>query len=365
MKKLALIALLVLSPSSDAPSPLVVHEWGTFTSVSAPNGALLDWRPLLGPDDLPSFVVRSGKGRGPQARNLLSKDWGLNRIRMETPVIYFYSDRERTVSAKVSFPWGRITEWYPAALSAPPVLDWGRVTVLPASATAKLPREEADSHYYPARETDASLVRVGEQVEKFLFYRGVGTFNLPLRTVLEGNAVTVEKLGRDPVSSVILFENRGGRVGYRVLGDVDGRATVDRPELSGTLDGLRSELERRLTAEGLYEKEARAMVDTWRDSWFEEGLRVFYLVPRPLTDAVLPLAIEPKPDALVRVLVGRAEILTPAQETRAAQLVARLAATSHPAGMLAAAELTTRGRFLEPMLSRLLPIPSLAELLQR
>jgi hypothetical protein len=32
-------------------------------------------------------------------------------------------------------------------------------------------------------------------------------------------------------------------------------------------------------AQGLFPKEAHAMVDTWRDSWFEEGTRAFYILP--------------------------------------------------------------------------------------
>ena len=34
---------------------------------------------------------------------------------METPVVYFYTDRETKVSVKVDFPRGWITEWYPFA----------------------------------------------------------------------------------------------------------------------------------------------------------------------------------------------------------------------------------------------------------
>jgi hypothetical protein len=35
---------------------LVVHEWGTFTSIAGKDGIALDWRPLNGPTDLPGFV---------------------------------------------------------------------------------------------------------------------------------------------------------------------------------------------------------------------------------------------------------------------------------------------------------------------
>ncbi|MBI3857084.1 MAG: hypothetical protein HY293_15465, partial [Planctomycetes bacterium] len=94
---------------------------------------------------------------------------------------------------------------------------------------------------------------------------------------------------------------------------------------------------------------------TWRDSWFEEGLRVFYLVPRQATDEILPLTIEPKPDQVVRVLVGRAEIITPEQESRMTDLVRRLGSASESTRAAAQAELKKLGRFAEPTLRRILP----------
>ena len=53
------------------------------------------------------------------------------------------------------------------------------------------------------------------------------------------------------------------------------------------------------------------MVDTWRDSWFEEGTRLFYIVPPRMVDAILPLTVTPKPAAVSRVFVGRVEVITP------------------------------------------------------
>ena len=37
------------------------------------------------------------------------------------------------------------------------------------------------------------------------------------------------------------------------------------------------------------------MIETWRDSWFEEGARLFYLVPQRTIATVLPLDITPRP----------------------------------------------------------------------
>jgi hypothetical protein len=39
-----------------SPNDLVVHEWGTFTSIAGRNGTAVDWRPLDGASDLPKFV---------------------------------------------------------------------------------------------------------------------------------------------------------------------------------------------------------------------------------------------------------------------------------------------------------------------
>ena len=57
----AVSAAAVLIPNGVAAttqSPdLVVHEWGTFTSIAGPDGQAVQWRPLTGPSDLPCFVT--------------------------------------------------------------------------------------------------------------------------------------------------------------------------------------------------------------------------------------------------------------------------------------------------------------------
>jgi len=56
------------------------------------------------------------------------------------------------------------------------------------------------------------------------------------------------------------------------------------------------------------------MIDTWRDAWFEEGTRLFYLVPRRAIDGLLPLSVSPAPATIARAFVGRMELVTPATE---------------------------------------------------
>src|SRR5262245_61017830 len=96
---------------------LVAHEWGTFTSVQGSDGVLLDWRPLE-TSRLPGFVydwTKPGLNRQQAGPFAFTKRAMITLQRMETPVIYFYSDHAQTVDVSVEFPKGLITEWYPQA----------------------------------------------------------------------------------------------------------------------------------------------------------------------------------------------------------------------------------------------------------
>lgn len=344
---------------------LVVHEWGTFTSIAGRDGVALEWRPLNGPSDLPRFVHSIQEGDG-GLRHQKGKGDLRASVRMETPVLYFYSPAEMNVSVKVDFPKGKITEWYPQARAVNTGIDWGRLKVMPGAALT-FPVESAESHYYPAREVDAAPVQVcgtsgkkGQQ-EKFLFYRGVGTFDLPLSVKLEGENVVLKNLGTEEIAHLVIFENQGGRVGYRVCDTFTGEMTHERPVLDKSMDALLGELKQVLTASGLYEREAEAMIKTWRDSWFEEGLRVFYVLPRRTTDEILPVTIEPHPAELVRVLVGRAEVITPEMEKHVQQQIGLLRDSSPQVRETARKAIQKYGRFAEPILKRLLAEETNAE----
>jgi hypothetical protein len=330
---------------------LVAHEWGTFTSVAGPDGRAVEWTPLSGPSDLPCFVtvlnptsLKIGpKGFLPSVKAT---------VRMETPVIYFYSDREQTVDVRVRFPQGLITEWYPQAVvpAVPPLpiakmsggITWKDVRISPLPG-AVFPREADKSHYYAARETDAAPVQVGAQSEKFLFYRGLASFPVAVSArVIENGSIAVENPAGD-IGFFVLFEKRGGRLGYRVIRNGGQTIAVARPALTGTFEALRRELQAALTEQGLFGREASAMIETWRDSWFEDGTRLFYVMSQQAVDAILPLDIEPLPARTVRVFVGRIEIVTPEIMTEVEQAI-RARDT---------AALARHGRFLEPIADRI------------
>src|SRR5690349_16526210 len=106
-----------------APTEVTAHEWGTFTSVADEQGAPSQWLPLAGPGDLPCFVDyyqnRLFKALGPDTGASLDYHQARTKIRgtvrMETPVIYFYANKDTSLDVSVKFPDGLFTEWYPRA----------------------------------------------------------------------------------------------------------------------------------------------------------------------------------------------------------------------------------------------------------
>jgi hypothetical protein len=341
---------------------LTAHEWGTFTSVAGIDGGAADWLPLNGSVELPDFVEQT---------SLAPKGGLRGTVRMETPVLYFYSPSETTVSVKVGFSKGVITEWYPHASQVGPKFSsqlagdaiyklrkrgsiaWDSVTVSPGlipsfpRGTSRLPNAKGDqgNQYYAARETSAAPVVVktptGLQQEKFLFYRGVATFSVPISaTVSPQGGVHLVNLTQDEVPAVLLFERRGEKLGYRFGGSLQGELSLDPPELTSTVESLSRNLGDILTSQGLHPDEAHAMIETWRDSWSEDGTRLLYIVPDRFVNTVLPLKITPEPAQIVRVFVGRIELVTPSTT----QAVGKILANHDIASMV------KYRRFLEPIL---------------
>src|SRR5216684_4535277 len=139
----------------DIDSGLIAHEWGTFTTIAGETGQAVEWLPLNSPSELPSFVEHF-RGTGFKV--------GLGgTIRMETPVLYFYSAHDTKIDVHVSFVHGLITEWYPHASRVEPMetnndavlfqrqsngtISWKSVKVQP-SAERSFPSEARPSHYY-------------------------------------------------------------------------------------------------------------------------------------------------------------------------------------------------------------------------
>jgi hypothetical protein len=333
MKTKLVLATLLAGNLIACAADFVAHEWGTFTSVQGADGIQLEWNPLV-TTDLPKFVYDRNRpnanARRQPFREYVAKSAFTALQRMETPVIYFYADEELTVDVNVRFPQGIVTEWYPQTTpNTNGQTRWKGVTVIPrAKDAALLPNDGSKTHYYAARETDAAMLRMPTsdkrvEHEKFLFYRGIGSFRAPLTVSMGANEDYLQLHNSDTheLRHLFVLQVRGAvarltRINH--LRNAEPRSIkLSREEkpMAEVQREIASAMREALVAEGLYGPEAAAMVETWRDSWFgEQGMRVLYVLPRTWADRTLPLSIEPAPKDIVRVMVGRAEVITPGME---------------------------------------------------
>ncbi len=351
---------------------LVVHEWGTFTSLQGDDG-----RELAGvnidDEPVPKFV----HNLNPYLLNqplLTDRHWmyrqkGAPRnhpqitMRLETPVIYFYPPEGQTtpldVNVDVRFRGGWLTEFYPKAKADAPGLgkntfDFGKLTpqsvgsltwndlkvgTNPNADAPAIP--QTDEHVWLApRKVDAASVTTPEgESERYLFYRGVGNLRAPLRVVrgkdrndlkLYSNfdaAIAADEQLK--IGKLWLADIRESGTRFRAYGSVDvtadpftevGQLDGDLSNAEHGLDNLKRQMHAALVAAGLFEKEATAMLSTWDRAYFQSpGLRLFFVVPREWTDHVLPLSLS-EPADVERVMMARIELITDDQKALLAEM---------------------------------------------
>jgi hypothetical protein len=372
----AVAAVAAAKPGTS--SDLVVHEWGTFLSMQGSDGVTLDGM-YHEEHALPQFVHA-------RSRDQLRLPAAI--LKGETPVIYFYTNRRQEVRVDVRFPRGIWTQWYPQAQVVAPQLAQtgsfsdlrgGRIVwcseVIPAAAGSPSPAPPAttsDALWNFAREVDAAYVRTPDRTrpgdpkedERFLFYRGLGQAPLPLElSAAAGGTLRADSSQPHGLRHLFVLRVEGGRGVYRYLPALAAGQSVsgaipgmeDARPLAEFATRLGEDLAARLVDAGLYAKEARAMVNTWRASYFRsEGVRVLFVLPQAWTDAFIPLELTPRPRQLVRVMVGRSELLTPEREQRAERAVRDLAAADAAPRERAFTFLRDQGRYVEPVLRRVL-----------
>jgi hypothetical protein len=208
----------------------------------------------------------------------------------------------------------------------------------------------------PRAVPSAMLQTAAGEREKFLFYRGVGCGPAALRVVRDAVHGTLEIrdsssssssssssksasshfAASSPIAAAWLVEVRtDGQCAFRSLGAL---APGAQPRLTvpafftpqdfseQRLASLQAEMHAVLVQAGLFAPEADALLNTWQVSYFKSpGLRLFYLCPPAEVEAMLPLQIS-IPCAVTRVMIGRIEIVTPAQR----EVLASIAAGAPP-----------------------------------
>jgi hypothetical protein len=368
MTKSVWIAVAMALASGGAfPQDLVVHEWGTITTVHAADGTPAGGLNKIEKSEvLPKFVhvfepdhtrhdpaKRFAKGTNIPGRPDVT-------MRLETPVVYFHPPAggfAKPFDVTVRFRGGLINEFFPNAAASVSVdqeriaekmvaraiailwtgdllnnyvvgkLEWKGV-MLHDTVVAPLTN---DPIWLAPREVQAASVFVPDvgEGERYLFYRGVAHLDALMQTKVGGGSVKLSAPAlltwMDSPSLAIpkvwLADVRAdGAIAFREggplslqkpkpgapLGSLKRFAGAD--YLPGGVKPLRASLKRSLINHGLFADEAEAMLNTWKASYFEKpGLRVFYIVPREWIDHFLPLEVS-VPARVNRVIVGRIDL---------------------------------------------------------
>lgn len=343
------VVILILSAVCCAQeAKLVVHEWGTFTSLQDESGRAIGG---INQDveTLPPFVVdlmpdnSGGKGLpvSPQVT-----------MRLETPVVYFHLPQgspPMRLSFSATFNGGLLTQFYPKATATPATrnitastqgsLTWSDFTIgQPASGPA------TDSPIWLApRNVDASdITTVDGQSERYLFYRGVGSLDSPIKVVRDGQTLELRQNQTDAsyatpaalqIQQIWYFDLRtDGKSAYRKIAvsteNDPSKALASTPASfsesdysTSALTTLRADMKQALISAGLFDDEAIAMLKTWEKAYFQSpGARVFFIVPRAWTDHYLPINVS-VPASIERVMVGRIDLVTPHQRQIAADIL--------------------------------------------
>jgi hypothetical protein len=364
---------LSLGTFAAAAEPLVVHEWGTFTSLQDETGQELvginiDDEPVpefvhnLSPFILSQPVLSSlhwaYKAKGaPRHHPLVT-------MRLETPVIYFYPPAgqplPQELDVSVKFRGGWLTEFYPQAHAESPGLKRGQFEFdqLTSQTVGSLTwpdlrvgtdgvGPETDEHVWlaPRKVQAVGVTATSGEHEKYLFYRGVGRLAAPLRSRLDrergrvsfaGNFEHVLKAGETASTGPLwlVHVRSDGKTAFRTLETSPLSADSQRQVAEGSYrfaddeyraDGrerLEAAMHAALVADGLFADEATALLSTWQRAYFASpGLRVFYLVPRQWTDHYLPLSISAE-SRIERVMVGRLELISDEQREQISKLAA-------------------------------------------
>lgn len=358
---IALCAGIGCTPLEPLSSGVEAHEWGTFTSMADWDGNALEGLHHT-EEPLPKFVYQRGRGHY-STKGAESMPSGVTQ-KLETPVIYFYSANPIAMHAAVQFPHGVVSEWFPDAHGFTPsigqlwfpmkqgTMEWD-VEVIPG--LNAFPEVASDDIWAPSRKVASTPVRVGKEEEQFIFYRGLGTFETPLRVRYDAtkNQVTVVNNSEESVEHLFLLNvGENGRASITPLEALGPHGTTSSTILDPTqrtityLNEAKDKVAAALAETGLFQDEARAMVETWSRSYFQSsGVRVLYTVPRKWTDDILPLHLSPIPDKLVRTLVGRVEVVTASEIDRIESILQPLDQMDYPQELLG-----PLGRFAEPKL---------------
>ena len=192
------------------------------------------------------------------------------------------------------------------------------------------------------------MSRNGGGVEKFLFYRGAGSFKPTLNVAVDKSGGFLLSNNKDtpPREVYTVHVEKGAQPIVHYYSSLQAKKVI-----LASSDVAAKHLQSRLEAKGLFTKEAVGMVKIWRKAMFEKvGQRAMYMMEKADIDKMLPLTITPKPKKQVRVVLVRFECLSNSTKQKIEILIKQLGAVNFRDRRDAEKQLTETGRIGEALM---------------
>lgn len=265
----------------DGPAAFEIHEWGVLVGCETDSSYFLTSRPEM------ASIVRE-------------------------PVIYVHSAAKTPFTVQVTFAGGRPTDTYPEAATDSQAVLWAKVAFADTLETA---RSRDTSDHIPLAEivdrlnnVDADILTYDGVTARFLFYEGMIPFVNPVTAVFDVDSMTVTltNTGTYPVFDLLAACPK--QVFSAVVDSLPpGMQTT--VALTSSID--LSHYVTQLVSIGFTTSEASAFSDLWEGPfYYPDGYgavdpphaNIVYRIPQAEYDNLLPLAVDPIPDKVVRSL---------------------------------------------------------------
>lgn len=208
---------------------------------------------------------------------------------------------------------------------------------------------------------NSNIVKVNSELEKLIFYRGLGDFKTALKITEDKNILTITNNSALDLEGLTLLNHRAQvnellHIKTLRAGE-EKRIALNSLKSFPSFEAYKTEAKKiivkDLVKSGLFQDESVAMVNTWEGGYFKtKGLRLLYVLPNEWTEVILPMKLSPAPKSLVRTLVGRIEILTSIDDEMIKEFISKPISTFNVNGR----EMKGLGHFPEPKLRRALEL---------
>lgn len=266
----------------------VVHEWGVIQQdVNGKSIAQIN---------VPDFVHRPVQGMPVKGK----------------PILFFYSPKKINVklTLTVKTRGDSFICWYPnyapgaQAFRGVKTLVWDGLEIIPQGDGDGFVNSPKDHWWTACRKTDAAVVKMGKESERFLFYESTDASNWKAVAELEDGKAVLSNSNAFAILDAILIINSKESFVYS-LGSVKSMSKLQMTQSkeAQTRKSATALLRSGLRKAGMYEKEISTFLATWKKDFIDKkGARLLYRIPDSAWEKEMGLKLSVETDSFKRAI---------------------------------------------------------------